>query len=177
MDRGSQTNEDLLRARGIEPQPLQPEPPVNVQAQFEAADVLGAAEPPDEPDEDAHAGPAEPPAVVEEELHEPAVDDEHMFPDSIDGCPLVRDQHAGYVRLLITCPLCHTAHKGRLPCRKYRSVGESQTAQCGRMEVVAYLLAWARSGHQFASRDAHVRHTPANAAVLAVAREKGWLAQ
>ena len=101
--------------------------PVQVQAAW-GEDLFGA----EEPHSEGEAAPVEQAAAGAAEGAQP-----EAFPDSIDGCRLVQDQHGGYVRLLMTCPATHTAHCHRLPCRKYRNVGPSQTAQCGRGLLLA----------------------------------------
>eukprot|EP00971_Amphidinium_carterae_P352588 6492661-Amphidinium_carterae.1 len=98
------------------------------------------------------------------------------LPASIDGIPLYEDNHAGYRRLLIVCPLTHGMHKAGHQCRKYRNIGLAQMSTLGNPnEVAAYLGAWARLAPACKDRNAHVARNPTREDMLAVAREKGWV--
>ncbi len=75
----------------------------------------------------------------------------------------------GYRRLLLTCPLSATTHKGegRARCQKWRNTGPPQT-RLGPREPEAYLRAWANAATRFPGRDAHMRHVPTDSEVRAV---------
>ena len=165
--------EQLLKDHGVEPQAAQADPAVDVPQEWAATDMFGAAEEAEEAAGDVDEGLAE--ALVADETGEEQNDGGNDYPSVIEGCQLARAEHANYTRLFITCLQTHDARKHHLPCRKYRNIGPNQTAQCGQMEVLAYLLAWARSASRFPNRNLHVKHSPSNGEVLAVAREKWWL--
>lgn len=84
-------------------------------------------------------------------------------------------RHARYHKLTVDCPLSSCQHSGLRACTKSRVLGEAQTRNFGRLEVIGYLGRWLQRASEFASRDLHMAYRPTTAEIETYLQEAGLL--
>jgi hypothetical protein len=82
---------------------------------------------------------------------------------------------APYNRLVVTCPLSSSSHKGKWGCQKSRILSGKSTSRFGNIEAAGYLGAWLENASKHGAREGHMSFAPTDMETEAFLRKENLL--